>query len=137
MKKLILSVIICISAFCLSACDDIKPVILFNHNKITKENVMKNDVVFRPNERIYYLITIPQKVETKMLRIMIFKQDSKYETYGYKVQWGKTVRLNDDAENYYDDYIVINETGAYIMKVYTQDNPNKVLSSAEFFVRNY
>ena len=137
MKKIILIFAIIFSGLYFSACDDVKPVILFNHNKITKDNVMKNDVVFRPGERIYYIVTIPKKVETKTIRIMIFKQDSKYETYGYKVQWGKTIRLNDDAESYYDDYVVIGETGAYVMKVYTQDNPQKVLSSAEFFVRNY
>ena len=43
--------------------------------------------------------------------------------------------LKDEQVNYYNDYIVLNESGAYIMKVYSKDNPQKVLTQAQFFVR--
>ena len=47
----------------------------------------------------------------------------------------RTVRLKNEDERYYTDYMVINETGAYIMKVYSRDNPQQVLTQAEFYVK--
>ena len=47
----------------------------------------------------------------------------------------RTIRLKDEEKKYYTDYFVINEKGAYIMKVYSNDNPQKVLTQAQFFVK--
>ena len=110
--------------------------ILFNQHKITVENVMNYSYVFQPNQRIYYLILIPKKIKTDMINIQVIKKDNKYERLGYKLFWSYSARLNDDEMYYYDDYVVIPETGAYIMKVYSKDNPTKLLCMSEFYVRN-
>ena len=47
----------------------------------------------------------------------------------------RTIKLRDEEQKYYTDYFVINERGAYIMKVYSRDNPQKVLTQAEFYVK--
>ena len=48
---------------------------------------------------------------------------------------GNTVRLKDEQIYYYDDYIVIYEKGTYVMKIYSKDNPTKVLTMAQFWVQ--
>lgn len=112
-----------------------KPAILFNKNPITKENVMDYSSVFKPNVRIYYLILMPKKVHSRYIYIQIIKKDNDMERLGYKLYWANTVRLKDEEVYYYDDYIVIGEPGAYVMKVYSKDRPTEPLTMAQFFVR--
>ena len=97
---------------------------------------MDYSFVFKPNERIYYLILIPKKVKTDRIDIQIIKKDNKYERLGYKLAWSYSARLYDDEIYYYDDYVVLSETGSYIMKVYSKDNPTKVLCMSQFYVKN-
>lgn len=120
-----------------TACIDMgdKPAILFNKNPITKENVMDYSSVFKPNVRIYYLVLLPKKVHSRYIYIQIIKKDNDMERLGYKLYWANTVRLKDEEMYYYDDYIVIGEPGAYVMKIYSKDNPTVPLTMAQFFVR--
>ena len=66
--------------------------------------------------------------------IQVIKKDNSYGRLGYKLVWTKDVRLKDEEVNYYTDYLVLNQKGFYIMKVYSKDNPQKVFTSAEFRV---
>lgn len=134
MKKLILFLMALVMVT--SACDSEKAAILFNRNKITAENVMNYSSVFQPNQRIYYLVLIPKKINTKSIEIQIIKKDNSYERLGYKLYWSYSAKLKDDQMYYYDDYVVIPETGAYVMKVFSKDYPTKTLCMAQFFVRN-
>lgn len=70
-----------------------------------------------------------------MIEIQIIKKDNSYQRLGYKLFWSRTAKLRDDQMYYYDDYVVIPEAGAYVMKVYSKDNPTKVLCMAQFFVK--
>ena len=135
MKKIILILTALFIMLATTACNTDKPSILFNKNPITKENVMDYSTVFKPNVRIYYLVLIPKKIHSRYMYIQIIKKDNSYERFGYKLYWANTVRLKDEQMYYYDDYIVINEPGAYIMKVYSKDNPQQPLKMAQFFVR--
>ncbi len=137
MKKLILILTALITLITTTACIDMgdKPAILFNKNPITKENVMDYSSVFKPNVRIYYLILMPKKVHSRYIYIQIIKKDNDMERLGYKLYWANTVRLKDEEVYYYDDYIVIGEPGAYVMKVYSKDRPTEPLTMAQFFVR--
>lgn len=136
MKKLILILTALITLITTTACIDMgdKPAILFNKNPITKENVMDYSSVFKPNVRIYYLILMPKKVHSRYIYIQIIKKDNDMERLGYKLYWANTVRLKDEEVYYYDDYIVIGEPGAYVMKVYSKDRPTEPLTMAQFFV---
>lgn len=137
MKNIFTLIILAVFLFTLTACKKMdKPAILFNKNKITVDNVMDYSFVFKPNERIYYLILLPKKIKTDRIDIQIIKKDNKYERLGYKLAWSYSARLYDDEIYYYDDYVVLSETGAYIMKVYSKDEPTKLLCVSQFYVKN-
>ncbi len=137
MRNILIIFTLIILIFTTTACKKLdKSAILFNRNKITVDNVMDYSFVFKPNERIYYLILIPKKVKTDRIDIQIIKKDNKYERLGYKLAWSYSARLYDDEIYYYDDYVVLSETGSYIMKVYSKDNPTKVLCMSQFYVKN-
>ena len=123
--------IICFTA----SCDTDKASIMFNHDPITKETVMNNSTVFNRGERIYYLILTPKTVRSRYIYIQVIKKDNDYGQFGYKLYWANTFRLKDEQMYYYDDYVVINEKGSYIMKVYSKDDPQRALTQAQFFVR--
>lgn len=135
MKKILLIFASVFIMFFSCACHSDKPSILFNAEKITEENVMNYTSVFSQHQRIYYLILIPKRINTSMIEIQIIKKDNKYERLGYKLFWTYSARLKEEQIYYYDDYVVIPEKGAYIMKVFSKDNPTKVLCMAQFFVR--
>lgn len=136
MKKILLLFTTLILLFTTCACTGDKPSILFNKNPITKETVMDYSSVFKPNVRIYYLILMPKKIHSRYIYIQIIKKDNKQERLGYKLYWANTVRLKDEQVFYYNDYIVISEPGAYVMKVYSKDRPHEPLTMAQFFIRD-
>lgn len=134
MKKfLIISVIVTVM-FLTSACREAKPGILFNKYPITADTIMGNEYVFKPNSRIYYLVVLPQKIHSRYAYLQIIKKD-KGGYLGYKIYYGKTIRLKNEQVNYYDDYIVISEPGIYVMKIYSKDDPQRILTLGEFYVK--
>lgn len=135
MKKLVL-LLICLIAFITTGCSD-KPSILFNRHPITKSNIYDYSNVFPINSRIYYVVLMPQKVESRYLYIQVIKKDNSYGRLGYKLIWTRDVRLKDEEVNYFTDYLVLNENGYYIMKVFSKDNPYKALAVAEFYVNQF
>lgn len=91
--------------------------------------------IFQRGTRVYYLIIMPEVQHSRYLNIQIIKKDNDVGYLGYKLFMTNTVRLKDEEEKYYTDYFVINEKGAYIMKVYSKDNPRTPLTQAEFFIQ--
>ena len=75
-------------------------------------------------------------MHSRYIYVQIIKKDNDQGRLGYKLYYGNTVRLKDEQVYYYDDYIVINEPGIYVMKIYSKDNPTKVLTMGQFFVKN-
>lgn len=118
-------------------CSADRAAILFNQYPITKENIYNYSRAFPRNARIYYIILMPRRVESRYLYVQIIKKDNSYGRFGYNLIWTKNTRLKDDEVKYFTDYFVLNEKGFYIMKVYSKDNPHKVLTSAEFYVSDY
>jgi hypothetical protein len=110
-----------------------KPGILFNNEPITKENVMDYKSEFYAGQRVYYLVIMPKKQESRMLFIQLVKKGAMHRL-GYSLYWAKDIRLKDEEVYYYTDYVVVNEKGAYVMKVYSKDKPTKPLAMAQFFV---
>lgn len=117
-----------------SACTNYKPMILFNKNKITTETVMSNDTVFNKGERIYYLILLPKKVKSHNIYIQVIKKGDAGRL-GYSLYWTYNARLKEEQMYYYDDYVVINQAGSYVMQVFSKDNPTKVLTMSPFIVQ--
>ncbi|MBQ7125676.1 hypothetical protein IJO12_01165 [bacterium] len=139
MKKLILF-LVTVLIFCFnSAQAKEKAFILFNKHPITNETITStsNTNEFNSGERIYYLIGFPEKLYKKSLLIQIFKVGGdKDERFGHEIVWGKRVKLKTQQHNFYTDYIVINQNGVFVMKVYSRDYPTKILTSANFYVKN-
>lgn len=139
MKKTLTLIFTLFLAIFTSACNSEKSVILFNKYRFTQETITSNSNtnIFKPGDRINYLVTLPKPIESKLLLIQIIKiGGDKQERYGYELAWGKTVKIRDEQVYYYTNYIVLNDPGAYIMKVYSRDNPTKLLTSAYFYVKN-
>jgi len=133
MKKFLLIFLSFLIIASTSACTK-NPGILFYSRPITKENVLDYASVFKPGCRIYYLVFMPEVQHSRYIEIQIIKKgDAEY--LGYNLLMTRSVRLKDEEEKYYTDYMVLNEKGAYIMKVYSKDNPTKVMSQAEFYVK--
>ncbi len=110
--------------------------ILFNKYPISEKNIYDYSTIFTVGKRVYYVVLIPKKVQSRYIYIQVIKKDNDYGRLGYNLIWTRDVRLKDEEINYYTDYLVLNQKGYYIMKVYSKDNPHKVLASAEFYVGN-
>lgn len=142
MKKFVIFFIMIFMLTFTCACDSEKAQILFNKQPFNQNTMLNVTNVFESGERIYYLITLPHSVESKKLLIQVVKTDGKTlngesaDRLGYDLVWGKHVKLKDEQIYYYTDYIVFNETGSYIMTVYSRDNPTKILTSSQFYVKN-
>ncbi len=132
MKKLIILLFICLTI--LTGCTQDKAGILFNRHPISEKNIYDFSKNFPVGSRIYYVILMPKKVESRYLYIQVIKKDNDYGRYGYDLIWTKDVRLKDEEVNYFTDYLVINQKGFYTMKVYSKDNPQKVLTYSDFHV---
>ena len=137
MKKLILLIVGLFLCLSVCACKGDKPAILFYNEPVTEQNVMNYSGEFTPNQRIYYLVLLPKIIQTNMIEIQLVKKDNKNERLGYNLFWSKTAKLYENQIYYYTDYLVVPETGAYVMKIYSKDNPTKTLCMAQFFVRSY
>ena len=139
MKKFLILIISAFLTIFVCACDNEQSHVLFNKRPITPDTIVSdtNTNVFAPGERIYYLISLPQPVEKKSLLIQVVKVGGdKDERLGYDLVWGKRVKLRDENVHYFTDYFVFNQTGAYIMKVYSRDYPTEILTTGNFYVRN-
>ena len=134
MKKLILSCLALFLIFATTACVKDRASILFNKYPITEKNIYDYSTVFQRGSRIYYVILMPKKVESRYLYIQVVKKDNDYGQFGYKLIQTRNIRLKDEEINYFTDYFVLNEGGYYFMRVYSKDNPHKILASAEFYV---
>lgn len=121
--------------FIASACENEKSYILFHNLPFTKDTIASSTNVFKSGDRIYYLITTPKRVESRCLLVQIVKKGDQ-ERLGYDLVWGKQVKVREEQVYYYTDYVVLNGKGAYTMKVYSKDNPTKVLTSNDFYIRD-
>lgn len=80
--------------FC--GCTTDKAAILFNKYPITEKNIYDYSKSFLVGRRIYYVILMPKKVESRYLYIQIIKKDNSYGQYGYKLQQTYNIRLKDE-----------------------------------------
>lgn len=134
MKHLQIIVLLFVMLF-FSGCTKQKAGILFNKHPITEQTIYDYTDVLDVGKRIYYVIFMPKKVESRYIDIQVIKKDNDYGKYGYSLIWTRSVRLKDEEVKYFTDYFVLNQKGYYIMKVFSKDNPHKILTGAEFYVK--
>lgn len=133
-KKIFCLVLFCFLAVGLSGCNKQKAIILFNNNPITKETLLNNSTMFKVKKRIYYVFISQKPIESKFIRVIIQKREEKADNLALKVVYSDDFRLNKDNVFYYTDYIVMEETGSYCMKVYAKNNLERPLAVADFKV---
>jgi len=135
-KKVLISIsLILFLSLGLSGCDKNAPIILFNHNPITKETILNNSISFKQNERIYYIFLTQKPLTSPYIRVQVIKQDEKVEFWGTKVIRSDDYKLSKDQAYYYDDYVVLGETGHYYLLVFSKDNLAKPVAYSDFFVK--
>lgn len=135
MKKILFILTIFIISFITTACDNKESYILFNKYPFSEQTMKETTNVFQPGDKIYYLITTPKPVETNKLLVQVYKLGSN-ERLGYELMWGKMVKIRNEQVYYYTDYFTLNQTGAYVMNVYSKDYPTKMLTTNNFYIRN-
>jgi len=119
---------------CVSACTKTKGLILFNHAPIMKETLLKNSVDFAVGEKIYYIFMYQKQIPSTYVRIQIIKEEEKVGFWSRQPIYSTDHKLYKDQVYYFNDYIVMHESGHYMMAVYLRDNPYKPLANADFFV---
>ncbi|MEI8128746.1 MAG: hypothetical protein WCG95_03915 [bacterium] len=135
LKKFVVFFIFACFILVCSGCDRPKTIILFNNAPITKENILSNATEFTLGKRIYYVFMTEKKLETDLIRIRILKRNEKANFQPTKLFYSNDFRLYKDQIYYYNDYIVIHESGYYGMVIYAQNQLNKPLATANFRVK--
>lgn len=133
-KFIYLFLIICVSLG-LSGCKAPKTVILFNNYPITKENLLSNASEFTVGKRIYYIFLTQNPLKTNLIRVRVLKKEGKDSFEPIKLVYSNDFRLNKDQVYYYNDYIVMNDSGDYTMVIYSRDELDKPLVIADFRVK--
>ena len=80
-----------------------KGIILFNSQPITKENMLSDDMVFHPGDRVYYLFIAPKRLDEKYIRVQMFKMTDKAPWGGNEVLRTKDYRLMKDERYYHNN----------------------------------
>lgn len=121
--------------FLFTACGKTKTIILFNKDPITRANFLDNATQFTKGTRIYYLFITQKPINTEFIRVRIFKREDKGEmTVSSKICYSNDFRLSKDQVYYYNDYIVMNETGSYQMAIYLLNSLKYPIAVSEFKV---
>lgn len=135
-KKLLYLFLIIGLSFFLSACNRPTSVILFNKEPIKKENLLKNATLFTAGKRIYYIFITEKPLKVDRIRVRILKRDEKAQFQPTKVVYSNDFKVYKDQVYYYDDYVVINDSGYYCMVVYPINSLDRPLAIADFRVKN-
>lgn len=113
-----------------------KPVLFLSNSeqnleKEILENVHGTDV-FEVNERIYFLVYVPDGFKSDYIKYQIVKQDDKAHVAGYSRVRNKTCRLKNSK--YYEDYFVLSEAGKYFIQIFDITNLNQWVAFGGFLV---
>lgn len=129
-------IIIFCASFLLCGCEKSDTVILLNHRPITKDNFLDNSIMFKKDERIYYLFMTQKPLETDFIRVKVLKRDEKVNFEITKPSYSNDFRLYKDQVYYYNDYLVIHEAGYYCIEVSSRNKLNNPLARVDFQVKN-
>ena len=90
LKKLI-SLLVLIMLLCAGCTSTDKPAILFNRHPISEQNVYDYSVIFPVGARIYYLVLVPKKIQSRYIYIQVIKKDNSITL----IQRGRIQKLVD------------------------------------------
>lgn len=125
-------VVIFLSLFLCTSCNNKKSFVVFSASSITQDT--KPIRLFKTGERIYYALISTKGFKDGVIKIQVFKQDDKNEYWGYSYYYNREVRLKNN--NYYTDYFVIHNAGHYIMQVFDISNLHSPVILGDFVVQD-
>lgn len=129
-------ILIALFSLILTGCSYYRTLIIFNNVPITKENVLSNASSFISGKKIYYLFMTEKKLKTDLIRVRVLKKEGKGNIKEpTAVVYSNDFRLSKAQVYYYDDYIVINDTGEFCMIIYSRYALDKPLAFADFRVK--
>lgn len=134
-KKILILFLLLFPIVFFTACHKPKTIILFNRYPITKETFLNNSTEFQQDKRIYYVFMTEKPLDSKMIRIKIYKRGEKADFHVTGLVFTADFRLNKDQVHYYNDYIVMHEAGYYYMAVFAMNSLDKPLATADFRVK--
>ena len=136
MKKLkVLILLICV-CLCLCGCgDDEEAGILFNHEPITKDNLLHCTRTLESGKRIYYLFYSPKKIEAEFIRIQVFKVGDNIKVGGYSIVFTQDKRVMKQNMYYYYDNFTLYQPGKYVMQVFDVNDITKPIAWNFFAVQ--
>ncbi len=136
MKHIKIFITLLLLCFCLCGCKEKEESgILFNHEPITKDNVMNASRTFEVGERIYYLFYTPEKLTSEFIRVQVFKAGDNVPRGGYSIVWTCDYRVMKQNMYYYYNHFVLHNAGRYVMQVFDIDNLAKPLAWNFFYVK--
>ncbi len=124
------------SIFLITACDREKDaVILLGNEQIDPSNFVFQNTqpVFKPRQKIYYILVTKEPIESEELRIQVLKLDQKYPAYKIEVAYGRDINRGSQ-KNYVTDYFILHKEGNYVIRIFSHDNFDKPISETEFLV---
>ena len=112
-----------------------KGILLFNTQPITKENMLSDEMIFKPGQKVYYLFIAPKKMKNKYIRVQVFKMTDKAPWGGNEVIRTKDYRLMKDEKYYHTDYFTLYDKGRYVMQIFSIDDFQHPLAVDFFYVK--
>lgn len=134
MKRVFFSVFICI--FLVSSCGwNEDTAILLGNRPIDPENFsyINRQPVFKPRQRIYYILISEDPIEDIKLRLQVLKLDMKSPLWGIKPAYAIDINRGE-KKHYVTDYIVLHEAGNYVIRIFGHSDMEKPIAETEFLV---
>jgi len=135
-KLLILSLFV--SIFLISGCKKLSAAIFLSDTPITYENIDKSQEipVFKPRQRIYFMLVSRKPIECPMVRLQVIKYDSKFNYPISQVEIPLSIDIQRGADEHsVRDYFVLHGDGNYAVRIFSVDNFDKPIAEREFFLQ--
>lgn len=134
MKKLVLILLILPLIFLCSFKKKEKPFAILSSGTISSEYAVRNERSFLAQQRINYVIIVPDGFKTPGIRMQISKLEEKTSNWGFSIVQTNDIYI-DMAKKSYRDYIYIQRPGKYAIQFFYLNNKNYPFIHKEFWVQ--
>lgn len=110
-----------------------KPYLVMSNSKITQNSLNRIERNFGVKQRIYYALIAPDGFKYDGIRMQISKQDDKTSNWGFSIINSHDIYIpKGDME--YRNYVVIPNSGHYIIQFFYLNNKRYPFIHREFMV---
>ncbi len=111
-----------------------KPYIIMSSGTVSKETINRLERVFIAGQRINYAIVAPDGFKYDAIRLQISKRDEKTSNWGFSIIQSRDIFIDKTAD-IYNDYILIQRPGRYIIQFFYLNNKDYPFIHREFLVQ--